>query len=514
MKSTSYLTTSNRGLIARVEIQMLFLLLSFMVIPPVLSADSDISKEKSFTNEISETSDPIILEFDGIANRKEVEGRINKTLDSLRELGHYYVTASLKSSLEVGEGICYRYLIEPGPQVAIDKLEFSGANRTSHKLLNDLANIKRGALLSPTALSGASEALSRYDFIAVRGNPQAFANDNLASATVRFLMREEPTFKADGAFGYDPSGEGGFVGSLNLSLTNFLGGGRRALLEIDRRNSARSSVSITYSQPTTWLGVGTSKIRIHTRDFSSEFYEFGVAISLKKYLSSVFSFETNIRFKNTQPALSERAPYNSYTFGFAGEYKHRDSRSLSQQPGGNSAHLRWSTSYVRREVTQRANNNSGSDIKTIATQSESSSNDLRLSAEFTKRKAIGASLSIVSSIAIAQTISENNPLPLAERYLVGGSNYLRGYRANQFAVEKFAAVSAQPEILLGESAVYPFIDYALLYDSGVKSKKFGYGMGFRFKTQERFLSLELSWGERFSFDDAWLMIRLHDSFSD
>ena len=512
MKSTSYPTALKRGLIVGLELQTLFLLFSVIVISPVVSADDGVSKGEPFTKKVSENSDPIMLEFDGTASREEVEGRIEKTLDSLRELGRYYVTATLKSSLKVGEDVRYRYLIEPGPQVAIEKLEFNGANRTNHKLLNDLANIKRGALLSPAALTRASEALSRYDFISVRGDPQAFANDNLASATVRFLRREEPTFKADGAFGYDPSGEGSFVGSLNLGLTNFLGGGRRALLEIDRRNRERSSVSITYIQPTTWLGVGTSSIRIHTRDFSSEFYEFGFAMSLNKYLSPVLSFETNVSFKNTQPALSERAPYNSYTFGFVGEYKHRDSRSLGRQPRGNSALLRWSASYVRREATRNTNSASISDIETSATQSESS-NDLRLSAEFRKRKTIGASLSVVTSIAIAQILSENKSLPLAEKYLVGGSNYLRGYRANQFAVEKFAAVSAQPEILLGEGAVYPFIDYALLYDSGAKSEKFGYGMGFRLKTQERFLTLELGWGERFSFDDAWLTIQLHDYFS-
>lgn len=495
------------------ELQTLFLLFNVIVISPVVSADDGVSKGESFTKEVSESLDPIMLEFDGKTSRKEVEGRINKSLDSLRELGHYYVMATLKSSLKVGEGIRYRYLIEPGPQVAIEKLEFSGANRTNHKLLNDLANIKHGALLSPATLTSASAALSRYDFISVRGDPQAFANDNLASATVRFLMREEPTFKADGAFGYDPSGEGSFVGSLNLGLTNFLGGGRRALLEIDRRNRERSSVSITYIQPTTWLGVGTSKIRIHTRDFSSEFYEFGVAMSLNKYLSPVFSFETNISFKNTLPALSERVPYNSYTFGFAGEYRHRDSHSFVKQHRGNSALLRWSASYVRIEVTRNTNSASNSDAETGVARSESSSNDLRLSAEFRKRKTIGASLSVVTSIAIAQTLSENKSLPLAEKYLLGGSNYLRGYRANQFAVEKFAAISAQPEILLGESAVYPFIDYALFYDSGIKSEKFGYGIGFRLKTQERFLSLELGWGERFSFDDVWLTIRLHDYFS-
>ena len=131
-------------------------------------------------------------------------------------------------------------------------------------------------------------------------------------------------------------------------------------------------------------------------------------------------------------------------------------------------------------------------------------------------------LGVVAQAAFRTLESDEESLPLPERFYLGGARTLRGYRENQFNGRRVALLRTELPVGKGrEECVYPFVDvgYVLQEVVGADSVvhynglvRTGYGFGVR--TQSRLGTIDLAFGvgEEFSLRQTKVHVVLERTF--
>ncbi len=459
----------------------------------------------------------IILESDRYdtveINRPLEEKNINGVLDSIitdfQSRGFYYASAVPVSWEKRGSTVDYYLKFQKGQPVTISSVDLEGLNKTRPSFLQRYLSIGAGDTLEPQKIENSALDFERLDFVRLESPPVIIPEVGLEKADISYHFSELQQYYFEGAGGYIPDDNGYFIWMLNLSGRNIFGAGQRAGLFVDRRERLKSIFRVFYGQPVFLLGPDYAELKIQTRDYREEFYEFGLGLSYDLFVRRELSLNSSLNWKNVEPADTLSRAFEVYEAGFAIKigniYAHRAAPT--------DFAMDWRLNYSGRHYKPLSGDTA---------LSRSVYNDAR--SDLTGEISLPV-LSFVSDyhlLNIKTIESTEKPLPLSELFLFGGARTLRGYRNDQFAARKLLLFKSELRFFVSESDyLYPFYDIAGFewYRGDTENEtvkrddyKYGYGLGIRLASASRQLNIELSWGESTIFNEPRLNIILSNQF--
>jgi outer membrane protein assembly factor BamA len=464
----------------------------------------------------------IIIESDKpdtlIVNRPFDEQNVNSTIDSIinnyQSRGYYYASLLPVKWTKHDSTVAFYMRFEKGPEVTISSIELEGLKKTKPDYMKKYLTITPGDTLSPENVQNSTRDFERLDFVRLKEPPKIIPEVGLRKAALRYDFTELQQYFIEGAAGYIPDENGYFVWMLNLWGRNILGGGQQAGLFVDKREKYKSIFHVFYGQPVFLFGPDYAELKIHTRDYRDQFYEFGAGLSYDLYVGQSLSLNSSLGWKNVEPADSLSRSFDVYEAGFAiaaGAIRTR--RSTPTQFA-----MDWQLKYSGRRYKPLYGD-------TLLTRSVY--NDAR--SDLTGRVSFPL-FSFLTDYHLAniKTVeSPEKPLPLSELYLFGGAGAagtgsLRGYRNDQFAARRLLLLQSELRSFVSETDyIYPFYDIAYYewYRNNVDNVavkhddvKYGYGLGICLSSSSRQLKIELSWGESTVFNEPRLNIVLSNQF--
>ena len=162
------------------------------------------------------------------------------------------VRPTLSFDLAAQPQVHVRFLVDEGPVLTLERLELSGARRTSARFAARLADLTPGAPLDafdPVAIRRALEEAGIFEEV---GEPSLAAGDS-GGVVVLVPVREAEPGTFDLVLGYlPPSGpgrSGSFVGNGLLELRNLFGTGRLVRLRLVRNPGLVTSVEVRAADP-------------------------------------------------------------------------------------------------------------------------------------------------------------------------------------------------------------------------------------------------------------------------
>jgi outer membrane protein assembly factor BamA len=459
----------------------------------------------------------IIIESDNfdtlVVNRVLSEINVNDALDSIvadfQARGYYYASLVPLKWTKRDSAVNFYMRFEKGPEVTISSIELEGLKKIRPNYLKNYLSIAPGDTLYPDKLRNSTQDFERLDFVRLKDPPRVIPEAGLEKVVVEYRFNELQQYFIEGAGGYIPEDEGYFVWMVNLLGRNMMGAGQRAGLFVDKREKYKSVFRVFYGQPVFLFGPDYAELKIHTRDYRDQFYEFGLGLSYDLYVGRSLALNSSLGWKNVEPSDSLSRSFEVYEAGFAIKAGSIQTRRVAPTQFA----MDWRLKYSGRHYKPLYGD-------TLLTRSVY--NDAR--SDLTGELSLPI-LSFLSDYHLAnvKTVeSPEKPLPLSELYLFGGAGSLRGYRNDQFAARRlFLFESELRSFISGTDYIYPFYDIAYYewYQNNDKNKavkrddvKFGYGVGVSLSSTSRQLIIELSWGESTIAKEPRLNIRLSNQF--
>ncbi|MDZ4722791.1 MAG: BamA/TamA family outer membrane protein, partial [candidate division Zixibacteria bacterium] len=295
--------------------------------------------------------------------------------------------------------------------------------------------------------------------------------------------------------------------NLDLRLRNIFGDGREVSVVSDRRASSRSNFRVAYSQPLFWLGLGQIESFISTRNYKNEFYEFALETNYRTTIKEDLFGGAGISVRRVEP-VSGVDRYVRFQGDFRFEGRGLD---VMRNPGRGFV-FDWTLSYIHRKYDKRL-------IDTLRNDG-SSFNDTRatFSADLYQPIA-GKFRAHIGADYMGFETAEKLP-PLSEMIPLGGPGSLRGYRSEQFFVQRSVFGTVEPRLRFENGTLFTFIDAAYLNRPILETRtaagsviteelfRYSYGVGISLLTEERSLMLSLGWNPELRLSQPQVSIEL------
>jgi outer membrane protein assembly factor BamA len=398
--------------------------------------------------------------------------------------------------------------VRTGPKVRVTSIEFSGLNKTDPDLVRRYLILGEGDILKAEDIRQSTERLSRLDFLRQLSAPEIIPEPGYSEARIRFNLNDRNMIGFEGVAGYLPDDGGYFVWYLKSNWHNFMGGGRKIGLMVDRRDKNKMLFDVTYAQPLFLVGIGTGFMHLGTRDYRDQFYEFkldtGYELDIRRMVSTRFL----LGWKNVEPADSAALAYSNYRVGFGLTIGQSDIAGTAAFNITTDWQIEYSTRQYRAKDGRITGRSVFNDIKS------------HLEAKSIYRPFMGVAEFL--EIDFRDIESTEKPLPVSELQLFGGPGTLRGYRNDQFAARRVILMRHETRLYFSyRNYLFPFYDAAYFeryaFDESLAVYKiddfmYGFGMGLMIGSQNRFLRLEFAWGERAAFNQPRLNLTVGDQF--
>ncbi len=394
-------------------------------------------------------NDTILLSQRQPFTNTAVAEAVGRYLDALQDRGWLYPRAVVDSLLIVDqvEALHAFVTIAPGPQVRLARLRIAGLTRTAEPLVRKYLRVTTDSVLSTEQLKRVERSARTLPFVtfvpplAVRPRP------GLTAADLELTFREQPTVDFGGGVGYLPNAPAELVWSVDAALRNLLGGGRVATVTSARREDNRTELRIGFSQPLFLLGTGEAQLRVETRDYRDDFYEFRLAAGYRSRLSPEVAVGLTGVFSRVEPATG---PDRYRVLEIGGEVE-RDGRDdmISPRTGWRVA---WGITYRNRRYLDL-----GSSSRTTDNVNETTTSLTVEAATPLVSRLIGWLRGRYAGLESAEPLP-----PLSALILVGGPGSLRGYRNDQFAVERYVSGSFDLRWRSSRAWLGPFYEAAYL----------------------------------------------------
>jgi len=313
---------------------------------------------------------------------------------------------------------------------------------------------------------------------------QFYELDDPDALGVRIRVEERKTGMASFGAGY--STESGFIGYIEVSDDNFLGNGQKANLRWEF-GKARSMYELGFYEPY-FLGTPTSL----------GFNLYNRTRTVKQGSDSVA-----VQIHESGGDLTVGRPLGEFTRGFV-SYK---LEKWAETEGGTTTE--GSTSSVALSIRTDTTNHLFRPTEGFRSllSVERAGGFLGGTTEFTKLQAQYSTYIKVGrregqALALrgmyGQVIGEN--LPLREKFLIGGSNTVRGYDYGELAGDRMLVFNAEFRFPIVEAVQgVVFADFGNAFDAGepvsLSDLKAGYGVGVRLDTPLGILRIDYAFGE-------------------
>ncbi|MEW6050570.1 MAG: BamA/TamA family outer membrane protein [Candidatus Zixiibacteriota bacterium] len=429
--------------------------------------------------------------------RENLESAIDSVLDHFRSQGHYYARASVDSVDMYHLGVTVVLNLTPGPVVTVSDIHYEGLTRSRPSLIDRYVSVRAGDTITDDYIRHSEARASRAPFVGfeppVTVRPRAGYNQ--ADLTLHF--RERPQVSLFGGLAYQPDDDRRVLFNLDMTLRNLFGDGRLVSFLADHRDANRNTLHLVYGQPLFLAGIGWLNAGVQSRDYRDQFYELGALVGYTAQSGEALSLGFDLGFKRVEPSLGP----NRYRRYAAGLTLTRAGFDDPQNPS-RGLNLRSSVSYAFRRYTD--------DSANIVGGPNFSETHASFEADMVQPLWGGMVGRVVLAYRGFET-SESLP-PMSELQFVGGPGTLRGYRTEQFAVQRTALATLEPRYRFAAGHLFTFIDFAYLNRPTANGTeelfRYGYGIGFGARDLTRSIRISLGWNPDVRFDQPRLSVDL------
>ncbi len=423
-----------------------------------------------------------------------VDDAVGRLMDHYRAQGNFFVRARI-TGLRQSDESPYWVLdlrLNPGPVVTVRRLIFDGLKRTDGARLRRFFRLKDGSPLTPALLADVESEARTIDYLDLNGPAGIRILPGYTEADLELPFREHRQVSFFGGGGYGPDDNTGLLWNARLTLKNIFGGGRRAGIRSARPDRGRTELTVDYQQPLFWLGRDRGAVSVATRDYRESFYEFAAEAAYTTELTTTTDLTLGLGFKRVEPA-GIAAGYSGYSASVGLE------RSTITDPLNPSGGLRIHTS-----LTYLARRYSSDSLLTIP--GRNAFNETRTTVDIESYTSLpGPAVMHISACYRGLETRDRIP-PLAELFFVGGPGSLRGYRTEQFAVQRAAYGTLEPRLRFPAAYLFAFYEGAYLNSTeaeGILSESYraGVGGGIAVVGEERSVRVSFGWGQGAAFDE-------------
>ena len=434
-------------------------------------------------------------------SRGELDGVIGGILSALTEDGYPGATvapflSARGDTVDVALGLAY------GVRAHVDSIAVRGLGTTKDYVIRRELAWLRGRPVSPDIAELARTAVGRLRFLRLETAPVIeYEEDGRAVLVVNLAEGNRSSF--DGVLGYQPAGDGGsgeLVGRVDLGLDNLFGTGRSSRVRWENLGGDSQDMEFRYEEP--WV--------------------FGLPFNVEgTFMQERRPDRGYTRTLLTAGAARAIGRLNAHA-GFRNEVVSADSLQ-SASAVGIEAGASWTA------LDNPSNPRSG-----FRYAAEWSSVSKRRRFEpggrsYLSRKIVGWEQYL--PVSRSQTLALNlnyrridagaRALDPADRFWLGGSSTIRGYRERVFPANKALLATAEYRFLTGPfSRAFLFADIGHLWNRERQGTRYaerssthlGYGFGLRLRSRAGTLGFDYGLGKGDAPGEGKLHVRLSAEF--
>jgi outer membrane protein insertion porin family len=406
--------------------------------------------------------------------------------------------------------------VTEGQRIYINNIILQGNTITQEKVVLRELDISVGDVYNQDLIDIIPEKLNRLGYFKNVKPPRLITLDSTHTALL-IEIDEGNTTTFDGVLGYVPpdkditTQEGYFTGSIQLSLRNLFGTGRK--FEVDWRKPDRFSdeFRVYYEEP--WvlnypvnIGIGLERI-VRDTTYIDRLYYLNSKLRITGSWGGTFRLIQKSSIPDSTASRDLRLTNNTVLSGELGiEY---DSRDYPRNPREGVFYF-TSFSYGLKEITG----------PTYLIEQDS-----LVKKEELQKIQLGLSYYLnlwknqVFAVKIfAGTINgSEDQLQLTDHFWFGGARTLRGYRENQFHGTTILWANLEYRFLIGrDSRIFIFNDWGFYnYDDSLGKQQDilpGYGLGIRFNTPLGIMGIDFGFGRGDSFSKGKIHFGVVNTF--
>lgn len=442
-------------------------------------------------------------------NREILSADIQNLLERYENQGFPYCQISVSDIQQEDNRLSITMEIDEGVRARIEEIVVRGNSITKENVVERELRIRENEFFSQRKLEQGRRYLERTGYFR-EVFPIALRHGRLKSDAILVVTVEEAkTNRMNGVVGYVPetdTGNGYFTGLLDFSFKNLMGTGRKANVKWQRQDPHSSFLRFSYTEP--WIlgfpisaGVHleqTIQDSTYTKRMASLFIETPITDNMT---GSVTLSQEEIIPGNRENNFVQNSKKQDVRFG--AEY---DTRNSFLNPTSGSYYNLW-IGYGKRNYR---------DDDRDSREASVSLNSEHIFPTF-NRQAISISLNG------AFTSSEEDTIPIHERFPLGGASSLRGYKEDQFRGSHIAWTNLEYRFLLTRlSRFFLFFDSGYYYYKNwnpVTSKlesiddvKIGIGLGLRIESRLGIIGVDYGLGEDLSLLNGKIHFGLTEEF--
>jgi outer membrane protein assembly factor BamA len=415
----------------------------------------------------------------------------------LSENGYPYSRITTSVARDDSVAVTVHFLVEPDERVCAGEPVIRGAGGRIGRMYFRDVQIVPGQLYNSADVDETVRRLSMRPYVQnVTAESPIIVEDRqsleceVRTAVTPITVAENRGLAVEGALGYE-SGRGGGSGSmsgrLDLSLINLLRMGETADVSY-MGTSTFQRLKLSASMP--WIfglpfeAGGAAGLEIEDEGYGFFSGEFRTAMEV----NARYRVGIAVKLSETVPPAGIDAPYMFYGADVFG--------ALIPKPRG------------RGETVWEFSGRTGSGVANRERAYARSTMELTAGAHYP----IFGDYALVGRVCAMSLFTDEEYLPPAEMYRIGGHGSLRGYFEEEFAFRTALYSQAEAHYYFNRvGSIFIFIDGGFGFDSprqlslSTAKEMLGYGVGIRFPSRLGTVSLE--WAR--NMDDGWSLGRVH-----
>ncbi|MFC1489972.1 outer membrane protein assembly factor [Candidatus Latescibacterota bacterium] len=478
--------------------------------PIVLTYSANMGKPAVF-GDVNFHSEDMLPEFINIPapdfngqplKNQYLEQIVNNIVSQFTSNGYPDVVLS-PSLIASGDTVHVNVLIDSGQRAEVDSIAIYGLSRTKDFVVRREIEHLMGNMAGREVVSSAKNAIGKISFLRLAGDPYIdYSHDSICTLVLNLEEGSQGSF--DGAVGYQPTSDNKsaeIVGMIDLAFPNLMGTGRASYIRWENLGENTEDLELRYIEP-----------RILGSPYN---------------ISGSFAQEQRDKQDYTKTIIQSAVSRDIGRLTSNGGYRYEkvSSDSLnSSSAHGIDAGITWNA------IDNPANPVSGilysvrwskvSKKYRFGTKSSHNLERLEFDLDHYIPTFPSQTVAILLRYRRIETPSEN--LTLSDRYWLGGTSSIRGYREKIFPAVKALWATLEYRLIRGEaSRVFVFVDSGYLSNiikeaDGSFNKhtinRTGYGFGIRIESRAGTLGFDFGLGKGDSFGEGKFHVGLANSF--
>lgn len=405
----------------------------------------------------------------------EIADCSNRLLSASRDSGYYFAQATLMCIERTGDSLTLHFNLVPGPLLKLGEMSTQSVGNSGAGLPAQFGRELRERPVTDQLLASLESDLKLLDSTQVFDSLHVLPRPGYTEADLVFYLPRRAPLTISGAIGLSPDRSEQVIGSFAAVARDLFGPLRQAQLVIDRPETGRSRLLIGYQQPVFLTGVGTAGFSLQQRVERDQYSQIQIAIDWRTRVQTAATAGLTLFAAHTE---TEKTADRFSTVGIGLELFAGEMRPQSH----------FKESSLRTSIRSQRRSQPGATDRQVVY-------DTRLTAEYRAAAHLTRSYAIRGLIRFDGYTSIERARPASELLFVGGPPYLRGYRTDQFAANRYGTISIEPTLVGSDAQLFLFLDAAVIRPDNQPTLPiaYSYGIGVRFGSAERQLHLTFGW---------------------